>query len=88
MTERETLIQFPTTFPLKAMGKNAPQFQEIVLDIVRQHVPGDDLESVSSRLSRGDKYISVTVTFIARDRIQLDAIYQKLHDQEQILFAL
>lgn len=88
MAEKESLIQFPVSFPLKAMGKNVPEFEDTILDIVRRHVPGDDFESMSSRLSSGDKYISITVTFIARSRPQLDAIYQLLSEQESVLMAL
>ena len=88
MSEQESPIQFPVSFPLKAMGKNVPDFQDTILNIVRRHVPGDDFESVNSRLSSGDKYISVTVTFIARSRHQLDSIYRLLSDQESVLMAL
>lgn len=88
MSEAKATIEFPTMFPLKAMGRNVPEFQTSILDVVRQHVPGDDLESVSSRLSSGEKYLSVTVTFIARSRPQLDAIYQQLNDLGTVLMAL
>ena len=42
MSEEDTLFEFPCQFPIKAMGKNSPEFDSIVVGIVRQHV--DDLK--------------------------------------------
>jgi putative lipoic acid-binding regulatory protein len=88
MSEEETLLKFPCQFPIKAMGKNTADFDAIVIEIVRQHV-GDIKEgAVQSRLSKGDKYLSVTVTIEATSRKQLDAIYQGLTDCTEVLMAL
>ncbi|MEO1878982.1 MAG: DUF493 domain-containing protein, partial [Methylococcales bacterium] len=42
MTEEQTLFEFPCQFSIKAMGKSRPDFDLIVVSIVRQHV--DDLK--------------------------------------------
>lgn len=84
----ETLLEFPCQFPIKAMGKSGAQFDVTVVEIVRRHV--DDLKegAVSSRPSKGGKYMSVTVVIEATSRAQLDAIYQDLTDHPEILMAL
>ncbi len=37
--EEETLFEFPCQFSVKAMGLAAPDFDALVLSIVRQQVP-------------------------------------------------
>ena len=88
MSEEDTLLEFPCQFPIKAMGKNTSDFDSIVVEIVRRHV-GDIKEgAVKTRLSKSDKYLSVTVTIEATSRKQLDAIYQGLTDCAEVLMAL
>jgi putative lipoic acid-binding regulatory protein len=43
---------------------------------------------VSSRVSSGGKYRSVTVTFIADSRPHVEAIYRDLHEGKRVLFDL
>ena len=88
MSEEETLLEFPCQFPIKAMGKNTPDFDTLVVGIVRQHVVDLKEGSVKSRLSKGDKFCSVTVTIEASSKKQLDAIYQGLTDCPEVLFTL
>lgn len=88
MSEQETAFEFPCQFPIKAMGKNIADFDAIVVAIVRQHV--DDLKesAVKYRMSKGDKFISVTVTIEATSKKQLDAIYQGLTDCPEVMMTL
>ena len=88
MSEEETLLEFPCQFPIKAMGKNTPDFDSIVVAIVRQHVDDINEGAVKTRPSKGDKYLSVTVTIEASSKKQLDAIYQGLTDCPNVLMAL
>ena len=84
----ESPLQFPCTFPIKAMGLAEESFDSLVVGIVRRHVP-DILEgAVTTRPSAGGKYLAVTVTIHAQSRDQLDAIYRDLVACEQVLFAL
>lgn len=86
--ERETLLEFPCKFPLKAMGRNSPSFQALVENIVLAHAEIYPDEPVTTMLSGADKYLSVTVTIEAHSKAQLDLIYQDLTDNEQVLVAL
>lgn len=88
MSEEETAFEFPCQFPIKAMGKNTPHFEVVVVEIVHQHVEKTDVTHVKSRLSKADKYVSVTVTIEASSKNQLDAIYQGLTDCPDVLMSL
>jgi uncharacterized protein len=84
----ETLLEFPCQFAIKAMGKNNLEFDLLVIDIVRRHVPDFHEQSVSSRASKDANYLAVTVTIQASSKQQLDAIYQDLSGHPQVLMAL
>jgi uncharacterized protein len=84
----ETVWKFPCFFPLKAFGRNSDDFEALVVEIVRRHVPDLDDSAVSSRTSSGDAYRSVTATFTAHSREQLDALYSELTSHAEILMVL
>ncbi len=87
-TNRAVEMQFPCSFPIKAMGYADAGFEPRVVEIVRRHAPDVNEAAVQHRPSVGGKYLSVTVTIEAQSRDQLDAIYQELTDCEQVLVAL
>ncbi len=84
----ESPLKFPCEFPVKAMGLSGIDFEEHVLDIFRRHVPDLDETLISKRDSQAGKYVSITVTVQAKNRQQLDAIYQELTDSKQVVMAL
>ena len=89
MTEpNKPLLEFPCTYPLKAIGKHAEDFEMHIVSIVEQHVPRLDKTAVSTRPSNGDKYLAVTVTFTAESQAQLDNLYQSLNDSSRVLMLL
>lgn len=88
MNSDEEILEFPCEFPLKAMGRSDPAFEQYVVEVVRTHVGSAALGSVSSRPSRNGRYLSVTVVFTASSRSQLDDIYRALSASEQVLFLL
>lgn len=83
----ELLMEFPCSFPIKAMGKATDDFDMLVVEIIRKHHPDVAEGAVKTRSSRGGKYISVTVTINAQSREQLDNIYLELTAHERVLMA-
>jgi len=88
MTREESLLQFPCSFPIKAMGRAEADFDALVVEIVRRHVPNLMESAVVTHPSKGGKWVSVTVTIQATSREQLDAIYQALTDHDKVVMAL
>ena len=84
----ETLLEFPCQFAIKAMGKTNIEFDLLVIDIVRRHVPDLHEQSVTTRSSKDANYMAVTVMIQATSKAQLDAIYQDLSDHPLVLMAL
>lgn len=85
--EQKMPLQFPCIFPIKVMGLNSEDFATVVLTIFHRHFAADQI-SCSSRLSRGDKYLSLTVTLTVQSREQLDALYGELNAHELVLMTL
>ncbi|MCU7851234.1 MAG: DUF493 domain-containing protein [Candidatus Thiodiazotropha sp. (ex Monitilora ramsayi)] len=86
--EEESLLQFPCDFPIKVMGKAEPGFDTLIVELVRKHAPDLHEGSVTSRSSKGGKWVSVTVTLRAESKSQIDAIYLDLTAHEKVVMAL
>jgi uncharacterized protein len=84
----DSVLKFPTSFPLKVIGINENDFEKYVIRLVAQHVPYLDGGQVSSRESSQGKYLSVSLTFLAESRTQVDAIYMDLTASERVLFVI
>ena len=88
MTDRISLLEFPTSFPLKAIGTGPDDFEALVFAITRRHVPDLAPGCTSTRLSGGGKNLAVTVTFTAESQAQLDALYGELQTHERVVMLL
>lgn len=84
----EELISFPTEFPIKIMGRQAPDFVQMVRAIVEAEAGPVDDSSVVSRDSRDGNFVAVTITFTATSRAQLDTLYETLSGHERVLVVL
>ncbi|MGD9602842.1 MAG: YbeD family protein [Gammaproteobacteria bacterium] len=83
-----TLLKFPCDFPLKVMGHAADDFDALVVEIVRRHVPSLREGAVQRRPSRQGNYLAVTVTVQAESQQQLDDLYRELSGHARILMVL
>ncbi len=87
MTE-ESLLKFPTEFPVKIMGRDTPEFHAMVEEILARHVAPLHSLPVTRQPSKAGRFVSVTVTITAQSREQLDALYRDLSAHELVLMAL
>jgi uncharacterized protein len=76
--ESESPLRFPTSFPIKIMGRRADGFAQAILDVVLKHAPDFDPSTLEMRASREGNYLSVTATINATSRDQLDNLYREL----------
>ena len=83
-----SLLKFPCQFMVKAMGYYRDDLDALVVALVRHHVPELAEGAISTKPSRDGKYLSVSVSFTATSRDQLDGIYQDLSDHPLIIMAL
>jgi len=84
----DTLFEFPCDFPIKIVGLAGDDFKQLAQKIVTKHVGELTEDQVTSRPSRDGKYLSLTITFRADSRAQIDQLYSDLTSQDQILMVL
>ena len=84
----QSLIEYPSAFPIKVMGLQVEGFVEAVAHIARQFDPGFDPATVELRPSKGGTYLSVTVTVNATSREQLDELYRTLSSHPMVKVVL
>jgi putative lipoic acid-binding regulatory protein len=75
---RTELLQFPTEFPLKILGRREDGFADAIAAVVRRHAPDFDASTLEMRVSRQGTYLGLTATIHAVSREQLDALYREL----------
>jgi putative lipoic acid-binding regulatory protein len=84
----ESLIPYPSAFPIKVMGLQAEGFVAAVVDIARRFDPGFDAATVQLKPSSGGRYLGVTVTVTATSREQLDELYRTLSTHPMVKVVL
>ena len=72
------LLQFPTDFPIKIMGRRVDTFVAEIAMVVRRHAPDFDVATIEMRSSSKGNYLGLTATIRATSREQLDALYREL----------
>ena len=88
MTSQPSFIDYPCDFPIKIMGKDEQSFIKSVLTVVNRHIPNFDNSSVETRVSKKNKYLSITCTVHVISQSQLDALYQELCDHPMVLMVI
>ncbi len=84
----QSLIEYPSAFPIKVMGLNVDGFAEAVVAVARHFDPGFDVASIETRRSKGGKYLGLTITVIATSRGQLDELYRTLSKHPMVKVVL
>lgn len=74
----QSLIEYPSRFPIKVMGAHVNGFVEAIVSVARQFDPGFDASTVEQRPSKGGNYLGLTITITATSREQLDELYRTL----------
>ena len=84
----DSLIEYPSLFPIKVMGLKADGFVHAITQITRQFDPEFDAGTVELRESKGGKYLGVTITVTATSREQLDELYRTLSTHPMVKVVL
>jgi putative lipoic acid-binding regulatory protein len=84
----DSLIEYPSLFPIKVMGLKVDGMVHAVTAIAEQFDPTFDATTVELRESTGGKYLGVTITVTATSREQLDEIYRTLSSHPMVKVVL
>jgi putative lipoic acid-binding regulatory protein len=70
------------------MGRRTDDFRSLVLGIVQKHAGAIESANIEERPSKDGSYLSLTCTFTAQSREQLDALYRELTSCERVMIVL
>jgi len=84
----ESLIEYPSDFPIKVVGIKHDQFEDLIVEMIVQHDPTFHSGKLEKRPSSQGNYLSLTVTVRATSREQLDNLYRALSSHEMVKFVL
>jgi putative lipoic acid-binding regulatory protein len=75
---KDSLIEYPSRFPIKVMGLKADGLVHAITEIAHRFDPQFDASTIELRPSSTGKYLGVTITVTATSREQLDDLYRAL----------
>ncbi len=88
ISPEESLIEYPSEFPIKVMGRAHPEFAQTLTEIVLQFDPQFDPATVEMRPSSSGNYMGLTFVVNATSRQQLDDLYKALHGHDMVSVVL
>lgn len=74
----EELLQFPTPWPIKVVGRRSEMTRADIDAIVRQHAPDLTPEQISERESKERHFLSITYTINAQSKEQVVSLAKAL----------
>jgi len=84
----ESLIEYPSDFPIKVVGIMHDEFADTIIEMIIGYDPTFHAGKVEMRPSSQGKYLSLSVTVRATSRAQLDDLYRALSGHEMVKFVL
>ncbi len=84
----QSLIEYPSAFPIKVMGVHVEGFTEAIVAVARHFDARFDAATVESRPSKAGNYLGLTITVTATSREQLDELYRTLSTHPMVRFVL
>ena len=84
----QSLITYPSAFPIKVMGTQAEGFEAAIVAIAQHFDPAFDAGTVQRRPSKGGNYLGLTITVTATSREQLDELYRTLSTHPMVKVVL
>ena len=85
---KDSLIEYPSKFPIKVMGAKVDGFVHAVTQIAEQFDPTFDATTIELRNSKAGNYLGVTITVTATSREQLDDLYRALSSHPMVKVVL
>lgn len=86
--KQESLIEYPSDFPIKIMGAMQDGFAEAIVEVVVRHDPDFHAGKMEMRPSSKGNYLSLTATVRATSREQLDNLYRALTSHPMVKVVL
>lgn len=84
----ESLLVFPTEYPIKVLGRREDLCRTDIDALVRSHVPTLLEEQILERESSAGNFVSITYLIIAESRDQVTTLVSALLKAEGVVMVL
>ncbi|WP_020204442.1 MULTISPECIES: HP0495 family protein [Cupriavidus] len=84
----ESLIEYPSHFPIKVMGSMQDGFAEAIVTLVQEFDADFHAGKLEMRPSRNGNYLGLTITVWVTSREQLDDLYRALTSHPMVKIVL
>jgi putative lipoic acid-binding regulatory protein len=84
----QSLIEYPSAFPIKIMGAQVEGFEQAIVAVARRFDPAFDASTIERRPSKAGTYLGLTITVTATSREQLDELYRTLSTHPMVKIVL
>lgn len=88
INQEDSLITYPSLFPIKVMGVRVDGLAHAITHIAHQFDPTFDANTIELRESKGGKYLGITIMITATSREQLDELYRTLSTHPMVKMVL
>jgi putative lipoic acid-binding regulatory protein len=82
------LLQFPTDYPIKVVGRPSAEFRARIHAVVLKHVPNVEPDRISERLSENGNFLSISYMIRAESREQVTALAIELSAADGVLMVI
>ena len=88
MVNDKPLLNFPTDYPIKVIGRPSAEFRARIHAIVLRHVAALEASHVSEHLSKNGNYLSISYAIRAESREQVSALAADLTGCPEVLLVI
>jgi len=85
---KDSLIEYPSDFPIKVMGPTHVDFAATIVEVVLEHDPSFHAGRLEERPSAKGNYTGLTVIVRATSREQLDNLYRALSGHPMVKIVM
>ena len=86
--EPESLLKFPTDYPIKVVGRPSPEFRAHIHAVVLKHAPNIEPDRITERLSENGNFLSISYMIRAESREQVTALATDLAAADGVLLVI
>ena len=86
--EPESLLKFPTDYPIKVVGRPSPEFRAHIHAVVLKHAPNVEPDRITERLSENGNFLSISYMIRAESREQVTALATDLAAADGVLMVI
>lgn len=84
----ESLLRFPTDYPIKVLGRRDSLSRVQIDALVRSHVPTLTAEQIAERESGGGNFVAITYSIVAESREQVTALVGALVKADGVVMVI